>query len=112
MLAAAAAELALIVYALVACLRTPSLRRKRAWIGVGSLGIDSTTRQLFVKVFDLQLFGAFLTKPGPYGRWIARRAVTRRLRRRAVRPGRRSRRATPRGMGRSPSGVRQPTLEE
>jgi hypothetical protein len=73
-LLAVAGELALIVYALVACATTPMRRRKWLWIlfilcGVGNLTFNWTSAELFYRIFNLQLFGIGFSKAGPYAPW-------------------------------------------
>jgi hypothetical protein len=73
-LLAFAGELALIIYALVACARTPMRRRKWLWIlfilcGVGVLTFDWTSGEIVYRILQLQLFGIGFSKAGPYAPW-------------------------------------------
>lgn len=68
MLAAALASVALIVCALIVCVRTPGLRRKWLWIvfillGFGKLSVNWSTGIVLLQPFSVQLFGASAMAP-------------------------------------------------
>jgi hypothetical protein len=72
-LAGAVAVPLFILYALVACIRTPVPKRKWLWIlfillGVCTFSVDWTTGQWSLKPVSVLLFGAAATRP-VYGAW-------------------------------------------
>lgn len=74
MLAAALMVPALIVYALVACVRTPGLRYAPAWLalivfGIGAVTLNWSTGRLAVRP-SVAFLGASLWRNGPYGPWL------------------------------------------
>jgi hypothetical protein len=74
MLAAVLMVPALIVYALVACVRTPGLRYRPAWLafilfGIGVVTLNWSTGRLAVRP-SVQVLGASASRNGPYGPWL------------------------------------------
>jgi hypothetical protein len=72
-LAAAVGLLALMIYALVLCIRTPMKKRKWLWIvlvfvGVGKVGVDWTTAETFYRILYV-FFPAASAGKGTYGSW-------------------------------------------
>jgi len=70
----AVASFSTIVAALVLIVRTKGVRRKWLWfigslLGIGQVGIDWSTGQIFFNPLYVQLLGAFALKPGGIADW-------------------------------------------
>lgn len=66
---------AFILFALILCARTPSFRRKRAWLafvalGIGQVSLNWTTGTVGFNPVSVRLLGAGATTAGPYAPWI------------------------------------------
>jgi hypothetical protein len=69
------ATLALILYALIICIKTPINKRKWLWIvfvlvGVGGFNINWTTGETFTQLVSVHLLGIGARTAGPYAPWI------------------------------------------